>query len=397
VLATSQQDSPRAPTTPDVQHPPRWKLWHVRCKLSCHDRLTHHLTQRAQLSLTLVFAYREAIAHLTPPAPVRSVRIQDDGYSRHRRHVGRPGTCLERPGTRWRHRSPRGKCLYLLTLFKASAFLNTVTGQGQGRAKSAFPLRFVTPLLVSRHTAKAWPWRTLLALSGGDVIGDSPAHRQSAVSRPVAGVPTVAGRGQRVMVSSRGLVLPNRLPFERWLGIGRRLSAVSSSSAWCLGDWLAFGQTVYAGRYRRAIEQTSLDYQTLRNYAWVARRFAMSRRRDTLSFGHHAEVASLAEPEQDFWLGKAEQHGWPVKRLRKEVGASLAERSAGQRDQPVPGPGNEDWVILRLQLRISEGQLETCQAAAGKASLSLEAWTILALDHAARHELAGAGAQPHQQ
>jgi predicted HicB family RNase H-like nuclease len=225
------------------------------------------------------------------------------------------------------------------------------------------------------------------------VIGDSPAHRQSAVSRPVAGVPTVAGRGQRVMVSSCGLVLPNRLPFERWLGIGRHLSAVSSSSAWCLGDWLAFGQTAYAGRYRLAIEQTSLDYQTLRNYAWVARRFAMSRRRDTLSFGHHAEVASLAEPEQDFWLRKAEQHGWPVKRLRKEVGASLAERSADQHDQPVPSPRNEDWVTLRLQLRISQGQLETCQAAAGKASLSLEAWTILALEHAARHELADAGGQ----
>jgi hypothetical protein len=45
------------------------------------------------------------------------------------------------------------------------------------------------------------------------------------------------------------------------------------------------------------------------NYAWVARRFAMSRRRDTLSFGHHAEVAALPEPEQDFWLREA---GAPV-------------------------------------------------------------------------------------
>ena len=43
-----------------------------------------------------------------------------------------------------------------------------------------------------------------------------------------------------------------------------------------------------------------LDYQTLRNYAWVARRFAMSRRRDTLSFGHHAEVPALPEPEQGY-------------------------------------------------------------------------------------------------
>jgi hypothetical protein len=40
----------------------------------------------------------------------------------------------------------------------------------------------------------------------------------------------------------------------------------------------------------------------------------MSRRRDTLSFGHHAEVATLSEPEQDYWLRKAEEHRWPTAR-----------------------------------------------------------------------------------
>jgi hypothetical protein len=60
----------------------------------------------------------------------------------------------------------------------------------------------------------------------------------------------------------------------------------------------------------------------------------MSRRRDTLSFGHHAEVAAIAEPEQDYWLRKAEKHHWPVKRLRREVRASLAERSAATTATP---------------------------------------------------------------
>ena len=74
-------------------------------------------------------------------------------------------------------------------------------------------------------------------------------------------------------------------------------------AAWCLGDWLVFGEQAYAGRYRQAIERTSLDYQTLGNYAWVAKRFSLSRRRDELSFGHHSEVAALPEPEQDFGDG----------------------------------------------------------------------------------------------
>jgi len=210
------------------------------------------------------------------------------------------------------------------------------------------------------------------------------------VSGPWAGTPAAAGPGETVVVPGRGLQLPRGLPFERWLWIGRQLSAVSTSAAWCLGDWLAFGERAYAGRYRQAIEQTSLDYQTLRNYAWVARRFGLSRRRDTLSFGHHAEVAALTGPEQDFWLRKAEEHKWAVKRLRQEVSASLAERSAGQygqarrHDRAGQGQGEHGWVVLRLQLRISAGLLETCQAAADKASLGIEAWMVIALEHAAQ-------------
>jgi predicted HicB family RNase H-like nuclease len=188
--------------------------------------------------------------------------------------------------------------------------------------------------------------------------------------------------GEQPMLARNGLQLPQRLPFERWLHIGSQLSALSASAAWCLGDWLVFGEQAYAGRYRQAIEQTSLDYQTLRNYAWVARRFSLSRRRDKLSFGHHCEVAALAEPEQDFWLRKAEEHHWPVKQLRREVRASLKERSAGNHEQATEGDGQHDWVLLKLQIRLSPGQLEACQVAADKASLSVQDWAARVLQYA---------------
>src|SRR6266702_976810 len=110
-----------------------------------------------------------------------------------------------------------------------------------------------------------------------------------------------------VLVPRVVLQFPHQLSFESWLGIGRQLSVLVGSAAWCLGDWLVYGQAAYASRYRDAVERTGLDYQTLRNYAWVARRFELPRRRDTLTFAHHAEVASLPAPEQDFWLRKAEQ------------------------------------------------------------------------------------------
>jgi hypothetical protein len=77
-------------------------------------------------------------------------------------------------------------------------------------------------------------------------------------------------------------------------------------------------------RHRDAIQQTSLDHQTLRNNAWVARQVPLSRRRDSLSFGHHTEMAALAQAEQDFWLRKAEELSWPVRQLRQQVRAASA-------------------------------------------------------------------------
>src|SRR5215208_6409445 len=99
-----------------------------------------------------------------------------------------------------------------------------------------------------------------------------------------------------------GLQLRLGMSFKEWTTLGCRLSRVSSASAWALGDWLLFGQRSFRRRYRTALQETNLDYQTLRNYAWVAGRFQPARRRDRLSFQHHAEVASMPEAEQELWL-----------------------------------------------------------------------------------------------
>jgi hypothetical protein len=200
--------------------------------------------------------------------------------------------------------------------------------------------------------------------------------------------------GDVVVIPRKGLQFMRRVPFERWLNVGKHLSDVYTSSAWCLGDWLAYGERIYSGRYRDAIEQTSLDYQTLRNYAWVAKRFSLSRRRDTLSLGHHAEVAALPETEQDFWLRKAEELGWSVKLLRFEVRKSLGERSpdegsaderGGLADDNQPDlPSRAEYSKISLTIYFTPEQWQTCQSVAGGAGLTVDAWASRALDQAAR-------------
>lgn len=133
-----------------------------------------------------------------------------------------------------------------------------------------------------------------------------------------------------------GLRFPGQiLEFGYWKEIGVLIARTADSAAWCLGDWLVYGESRYADRYRQAIEAVGLNYQTLRNYAWVARRFPVSRRRDTLTFYHHMEVARLPVGEQDRWLARAAEQRWSVRQLRRQ----LKEDEPGGEPIAVPPPG----------------------------------------------------------
>ena len=121
------------------------------------------------------------------------------------------------------------------------------------------------------------------------------------------------------------------MSFGDWAAVGRRLSHVSSRATWALGDWLLFGERAFGDRYRTAVEATDLEYQTLRNYAWVAGSFLPHRRRDELSFQHHAELAALSDIDQDLWLNRAVKGGWSRNELRRRLRAHRAGREADER------------------------------------------------------------------
>jgi hypothetical protein len=186
-------------------------------------------------------------------------------------------------------------------------------------------------------------------------------------------------RVDRVALTKRtALLLPENLPLDSWKQIGEQIYVISDASAWWIGDWLRFGRDKYPDRYKRAIGETSLEYQTLRNYAWVAGRFDVSRRRDALSFQHHLEVAALPEDEQDLWLERAERSGWSRNDLRAQL---RYYRDSGAAGRPLP--------MSALQLRVPGERRQLWENAATKAQLGLQEWMSAALDLAARNELDG--------
>ncbi|MEV8636252.1 LmbU family transcriptional regulator [Streptosporangium sp. NPDC051023] len=167
------------------------------------------------------------------------------------------------------------------------------------------------------------------------------------------------------------MLLPVDMSFESWRRIGDQLCVIADSSTWWLGDWLVYGEEFFPDRYRIALAKTSLSYKTLRNYAWVARKFPVSRRRDTLSLQHHAEVAALPEDQQEIWLTRAESEGWPQSRLRKEIQGSRAHIESA------------DLVKMTISVTVSSGQEQRWIAAARNAAVSLPEWIARTLDEAA--------------
>jgi N6-adenosine-specific RNA methylase IME4 len=116
------------------------------------------------------------------------------------------------------------------------------------------------------------------------------------------------------------LELPEGLSFEHWLDIGADIRQVASGAMWWLGDWWAYGQHHYGDRLA-AVRDGMLpwSFQTCANAGSIARAFGTSRRREVLSWSHHAEVAALEPAEADRLLGEADDRGWSRDDLRHEL------------------------------------------------------------------------------
>ncbi len=217
-------------------------------------------------------------------------------------------------------------------------------------------------------------------------------------------------------ICRNGLELSQPIRFRDWERLGQYVLSAHESSSWWVGDWLVYGQEAFRDRYQEALHRTSLDYQTLRNYAWVARRFELSRRRDNLSFGHHAEVAALPPAEQDYWLRKAQNLDWSRNRLRIEVKRSLRERNDERRKDDSARCGTEprdaerghaerahaeadateahsedacsfdqlgedaDATYIVLRLEVGADQASRFRQAADREKKSLEEWAVVALE-----------------
>lgn len=134
------------------------------------------------------------------------------------------------------------------------------------------------------------------------------------------------------------LIIPEKATLEQWTDIGRKLYHAGQTMTWWLADWAAYGDREY-GQLKEFCEIQGMNYQTIRNLAAIASSVEMSRRRDNLSFSHHAEVSGLAAREQTKWLALAIKESLSVVELRRQIRSSTAihlpEKTYGPSDEGI--------------------------------------------------------------
>lgn len=159
-----------------------------------------------------------------------------------------------------------------------------------------------------------------------------------------------------------GLALADALALDEWLALCRSLGAMARGHQWWIGDALVYGEQAYGEEFAQGEAELGLEPRTAANYRWVASRVERSRRREDLSWSHHAEVARLGPDAQRDALSKAVAEGWGVRELRDYVALTWPQTEPQLFGDPDPGGAlfDEDEAnraFERVELAVANGQV----------------------------------------
>ena len=166
------------------------------------------------------------------------------------------------------------------------------------------------------------------------------------------------------------MLITEDLTVEEWQELAVSIGEVASSIAFIVGDWLVYGQTLFAMNgindvrvkkvdhqsYQKALDRTLLDLSTLQNYAYVSRSIPYSMRSERLSWEHHRLLAKLPDGDKQDWIDTcvAEEDAgrrMSTRRLRKSLNLGrVATDSDLEPDEADEGIINHIPFINRLSV-----------------------------------------------
>jgi len=151
------------------------------------------------------------------------------------------------------------------------------------------------------------------------------------------------------------LKIPSNLSLEEenlWLSY---FVNIIEKSQWYIGALIVNGRGKHGEVYEQVIADTGLAYKTVRNCVWVYTKVDLSRRRDNLPFGFHADVAALQPLDQDKYLEKAVTGKWTRQILRKQL------KEAGLITSTKQTSSSEIQIATGTKEKIDNLLCETCK------------------------------------
>jgi len=121
------------------------------------------------------------------------------------------------------------------------------------------------------------------------------------------------------------------ISWEKYQQLGEFLGTLGRAYPWWVGDFLNYGEDVFGEDFAQIEASLPHSEQTLANYKSVAKHVPRTRRRKSLSYSVHADVAYFEPAERDRWLDKAEDQGWK----RDQMRAALKEAKALESPEPI--------------------------------------------------------------
>lgn len=141
------------------------------------------------------------------------------------------------------------------------------------------------------------------------------------------------------VLTPTGMIAQNTPPtFPQWKACGQWLKASEASLTakadmiqFAIGDWLNYGEKHFKD-YRQASQITGFDDGTLRNFAYVSRRFPLSSRNYSVRFKHF----QIAAPNKDreMWLEHASEEKWSTEELRQRMHEGTTRKET---HEPIDG------------------------------------------------------------
>jgi len=143
-------------------------------------------------------------------------------------------------------------------------------------------------------------------------------------------------------LTKTAFIVPD-MGIDDWGAMGQKVfCTLKEASLWWLGDWVIYGEEHFNQESSQYIEDTGYSHESIRNAAWVCKRWHPKQRvYENLTFSHYQVVVNVEAKEiAETLLNFASFRNWSVSELREEMNIRLGKEPI-KRMKKCPKCGHE--------------------------------------------------------